>query len=256
MASPFEGPENSTGERIEHLQKGTNQARAAVDFEELLSDLSAAFVRVSVDQIDHEVEHWLERTVLAMGIDRSTVYQVGADGLFWGTHQWARPGIGTPDRGRRYSAPDLPWIISKIRAGEVVVFSRLDDLLPEASREWEVFRRDGNKSNVTIPLRVGGAVTGALLFGAVFFEKHWSREELRRLKLVAEIFGSAFERKRAEGEMRRLSEELRQASHVITMGELTASLAHEVNQPLGAILNNAKAARRLLTAMSPDLTEI
>ena len=40
------------------------------------------------------------------------------------------------------------------------------------------------------------------------------------------------------------------------MGELTASLAHELNQPLGAILNNAKAARRLLTAKGRDLTEI
>jgi two-component system sensor kinase FixL len=42
----------------------------------------------------------------------------------------------------------------------------------------------------------------------------------------------------------------------MTMGELTASLAHELNQPLGAILNNAKAARRLLSAKTPDLIEI
>jgi signal transduction histidine kinase len=40
------------------------------------------------------------------------------------------------------------------------------------------------------------------------------------------------------------------------MGELTASLAHELNQPLGAILNNAKAVRRMLTAKTPDLSEI
>jgi len=40
------------------------------------------------------------------------------------------------------------------------------------------------------------------------------------------------------------------------MGELTASLAHELNQPLGAVLNNAGAARRLLKAGAPDLAEI
>ena len=45
----------------------------AADFEQLLSDLSAAFVRVSVDEIDREIEQWLERIVLAMGVDRSTV---------------------------------------------------------------------------------------------------------------------------------------------------------------------------------------
>ena len=40
------------------------------------------------------------------------------------------------------------------------------------------------------------------------------------------------------------------------MGELTASLAHELNQPLGAILNNARAARRLLASKTPDLSEV
>ncbi len=40
------------------------------------------------------------------------------------------------------------------------------------------------------------------------------------------------------------------------MGELTASLAHELNQPLGAILNNARAARRLLASKTPDLDEV
>ena len=46
----------------------------------------------------------------------------------------------------------------------------------------------------------------------------------------------------------RLHEELRQSSRLIMMGELTASLAHELNQPLAAISNNAQAARRFLTA--------
>jgi signal transduction histidine kinase len=230
----------------------------AVDFEELIGDLSAAFVRVSVDEIDHEIERWLERIVCAMGIDRSTVVQaVPQDGFLYVTHQWARPGVGTPHRGIPIDrTPYTPWLDDQIASGHMVVFSRLDDLPPEASTDREVFREAGNKSNVTIPLRVGGVVVGALLFGAIRFEKHWSEQELQRLKLVAEIFGNALERKRAEAEIRRLAEELRQASQIMTMGALTASLAHELNQPLGAILNNAKAARRLLTATTPDLIEI
>jgi len=73
---------------------------------------------------------------------------------------------------------------------------------------------------------------------------------------VAEIFGNALERKRVEARIRGLAEELRQVSQVVTMGELTASLAHELNQPLGAILNNARALRRLLASKTLDLTEI
>jgi signal transduction histidine kinase len=213
---------------------------------------------VSVDEIDREMEHWLERIVLAMKVDRSTVVQVvPQDGFLYVTHQWARAGVGTPLRGIPVDrTPETPWLDDQIASGHVVVFSRLDDLPPEASMDREVFREAGTKSNVTIPLRVGGVVVGALLFGAVCFEKHWSEQEVQRLKLVAEFFGNAFERKRTEAEIRRLAEELRQASRVMTMGELTASLAHELNQPLGAILNNAKAARRLLSTKTPDLIEI
>lgn len=72
----------------------------SVDFEKLLSDLSAAFIRVSAEGVDAEVERWLQLVVLAMNIDRSTVVQVDpADGLIYVTHQWARAGLYTPRGG-------------------------------------------------------------------------------------------------------------------------------------------------------------
>jgi signal transduction histidine kinase len=64
------------------------------------------------------------------------------------------------------------------------------------------------------------------------------------------------ERKRAELEVQRSRQELAHVSRVSMMGELTASLAHELNQPLTGILANAQAALRFLDATSPDLTEI
>ena len=54
------------------------------------------------------------------------------------------------------------------------------------------------------------------------------------------------ERKRAEEEAQRQREELAHALRVMTLGELTASFAHEINQPLTAIMTNVQAARRLL----------
>jgi signal transduction histidine kinase len=63
-------------------------------------------------------------------------------------------------------------------------------------------------------------------------------------------------RQRAELESRWRREELAHMTRVATMGELTASLAHEINQPLAAILSNAQAAMRLLASGDGDLTEI
>ena len=66
------------------------------------------------------------------------------------------------------------------------------------------------------------------------------------------------EQKRLEMESKRHFLELAHVSRVVVMGELTASLAHELNQPLGAILRNAEAAEILLDGDGdqPDLEEV
>ena len=63
------------------------------------------------------------------------------------------------------------------------------------------------------------------------------------------------ERKRAEDHLRDMRIELNRASKIATVAELSASIAHELNQPLMAVLGNAQAAKRWLTANPPDLTE-
>ena len=86
---------------------------------------------------------------------------------------------------------------------------------------------------------------------------------LKNAQLYADLQAENDERRKAEIELRQstaalshLQEELRQASRGAMMGELTASLAHELNQPLGGILINAQAVRRLLTPKKPNLAEI
>ena len=62
-------------------------------------------------------------------------------------------------------------------------------------------------------------------------------------------------RKHAEMEAQRSRQELAHVARVAMMGELTSSLAHELNQPLTGILTNAQAARRFLAATPPALGE-
>ncbi len=63
------------------------------------------------------------------------------------------------------------------------------------------------------------------------------------------------EQKRAEGEIHRAQAELLHIERSFRINELTASLAHELNQPLAAILSNAQAALRFLESGKPDLKE-
>jgi PAS domain S-box-containing protein len=64
------------------------------------------------------------------------------------------------------------------------------------------------------------------------------------------------ERLQEEVEARQRRDELAHVTRIAMMGELTTSLAHEINQPLTAILSNAEAAQRFLSQASPDISEV
>ncbi|HEX4644377.1 MAG TPA: PAS domain-containing protein, partial [Verrucomicrobiae bacterium] len=64
------------------------------------------------------------------------------------------------------------------------------------------------------------------------------------------------DRKRAEEALRETQAALARVSRVTTVGELTASIAHEVNQPLGAVVINAEAALHWLADKPPNLSEV
>jgi PAS domain S-box-containing protein len=63
------------------------------------------------------------------------------------------------------------------------------------------------------------------------------------------------DRKRAERALISIQAELAQAARVTALGEMSASIAHEVNQPLAAIVTHGEAALRWLRRPEPDLTE-
>jgi PAS domain S-box-containing protein len=64
------------------------------------------------------------------------------------------------------------------------------------------------------------------------------------------------DRLRAQEDLARVQAELAHAARISTLGELTASIAHEVNQPLSAIVTNGEAGLRWLKRETPDLEEV
>jgi len=102
--------------------------------------------------------------------------------------------------------------------------------------EKEYFRRDGSR----VPVLVGAAAVGGPGSQAVAF--------------VLDLT----ERKRAEEERERLRQvqgDLAYMSRVATMGELAASLAHEIKQPIAAAVTNARTCALWLERETPDLAE-
>jgi C4-dicarboxylate-specific signal transduction histidine kinase len=112
------------------------------------------------------------------------------------------------------------------------------------------FARLGIQSFVGVPLTAGGAVVGAITVSSFRGVREWPDRVTQRLRLLGEIFVNAIQRQRSQEELQRLRDELAHVARMVTMGALSTSIAHEVNQPLCAILSNAQSTARLLSNKS------
>lgn len=212
----------------------------------LLAALSARFVALKSEELDAAITETQKLIVETLGLDRSTLWQIAENqtGLVC-THCWQRPGW--PPLPQRFPTEDkLPWAQGKVMRGETLCFSSVDDLPPEAARDVKMFRQHGPKSNVTFPLTANGRIFGALAFATLGAEREWREDEVAELKLIAQIIGNVVGRQRAELREEQFRNELAHAMRVASLGELAATLAHELNQPLAAILSNAQAALRFM----------
>jgi PAS domain S-box-containing protein len=96
-----------------------------------------------------------------------------------------------------------------------------------------------------------------------WYDVYAFRVEDPERRRVGILFNDITERKRAEAEAREreqrereMQRELAHANRVATTGQLTASIAHEVKQPIAATVMGAAAARRFLSAKPPNLDEV
>ena len=74
--------------------------------------------------------------------------------------------------------------------------------------------------------------------------------------LIAVLLREHRRRQFAEVQSRQRMAELAHVNRFSTAGELTASIAHEINQPLGSILTNAETAEAILKSPNPDIAEL
>jgi len=225
--------------------------------ETLVADLSTVFAKVPASDIDIEIEDGLRYVVDCLGVDQSSLLEFSADQMnLDATHSY------TVSKYSHVAVPgacikqELPWFAEQLLRGEIVCFQRLDELPEDAALTKEAGLARGMKSALIVPVSVSGAPICALGVAAFCTEVDWPPEWIPFLRLIGEIFANALVRKRAEEASSRLWHELAHAARVAMLGQLTASMAHEINQPLAGILNNAQASQRFLAMKSPDLAEV
>jgi formate hydrogenlyase transcriptional activator len=104
------------------------------------------------------------------------------------------------------------------------MFSRLDDLPPEAKKDKEFFRASGRKALISLPLKIGGRVVGALIFASLSAETVWPDEVVSRLQTIVDVFASIIDRKKRKQE---LEERLRFESLLVGLSARFVNVASE-----------------------------
>jgi len=145
------------------------------------------------------------------------------------------PGVGLP--GRVWSAREPIYIRDVVR----------DSNFPRAP----IAARESLHAAFGLPIVLGRDVHGVM----EFFSNEIRRPDQDLLDMMAVIgsqIGQFIERKRAEEALAHAHAELAHVGRVTTLGELSASLAHEINQPLAAIVNNATACLHWLDGQNVE----
>jgi C4-dicarboxylate-specific signal transduction histidine kinase len=113
----------------------------------------------------------------------------------------------------------------------------------------------GVRTALVVPMLRNDELTGVLVIGRRRIE-HFRENEIELVTDFAAQAAIALEITRRERQLRELQMELAHANRLETMGQLTASITHEVNQPIAAARNNVSAALNFLDRNPPDLQEV
>jgi PAS domain S-box-containing protein len=153
-------------------------------------------------------------------------WKVSSGELFWSEETFRIFGYN------RTTKPSLELIIQRTHPTDAARVRQLIDRASRDGRDWEL------EHQLQMP---DGSIKSAHVVARAV------RDESGSVEFVGAIMDVSAA-KRAEQELRQAQAELAHVSRVTALGELTASIAHEVSQPIAGVVSNAEAASRWLVA--------
>lgn len=169
-------------------------------FETFLADLSRSFVDAPAGQIDESIRQGLRRIGEFLSLDRVSLFEL-ADRRGRAQIIYAWSAASAPPLPAEMAAEAFPWMSRQIGRGQIVTFTRPEDLPPEATTDTVTFVAHGTRSHASIPLVEDSVTRRVLALSTVREERAWPEPLVQQLGLVVEIVGQILARKQAEAEV-------------------------------------------------------
>jgi two-component system sensor kinase FixL len=233
-------------------RQATAKLAARLRFEELLSSIAGSFLRLTDDAA--ALRSSLTRVSEYFDADCVGLLQLG-DGAMELEAENESCGPGAMNLTAKAIKARFPSAMARVLGGETVVWTSADAIPATASQDVLSFREFGFRFLVILPFAGSDAVRGALLL-ATTRDRLVSESDLVQLRLISDVIATARARRRAELDAQRSRQEVAQMARRSSMGELASALAHQLNQPLAAIMANAQAAQRMIERTTPQAADL
>ncbi len=225
-----------------------------LQFEVLLSDISATYINIAPDEVNRVIRDDLGRLARFFGTDRCALYLFDKESnLFRTGHVW-RPEEdadffedllewfkGQPSMGDHFQYYFDKWL-----KGEPQEVTSLDALPPEAGKMKMFYERFGVKSALSIPFKLGGKPAGALVIADTRKHHRWARELIPRLRLCGEIFGNTLARKQSEEDLNKAFVEIEQLKNRFESDYLYLQEEITVERSLNDVVGESRALKQIL----------
>jgi transcriptional regulator with GAF, ATPase, and Fis domain len=189
--------------------EGERALRERLDFEALITDISARVVVATPETIDQALRDALERLRTAVSADRAVFFEYADD---WSTGHitHAAYGDGVPPLPERVNVQDLfPWTDRRLQSGETVDIRDVSSLPPEAAMDRANFQRLTAATLLIVPVFSSRGFGHAIIVDTAWTPRSWPTLLEARMRLLGEIMVSARLRSGHEVQLARAVEELR-----------------------------------------------
>jgi PAS domain S-box-containing protein len=245
------------GELLEHYGTVVDVTERRRSEQRLLVQHRVARILAEADTAETAIPEILQSVGDCLGYCVGTFWKIDRNAnLLFCTASWHAPAIEISEFEEAARIRRLEPGASL--AGRVWV-SRTAACIPDILQDSrfdrnDVAAREGLRTAFAFPIMLESEVQGVIELAS---RDVWQSdgELLETMTAIGRQIGQFVERKRAEDELQRAQSELAYATRVITMGELAASIAHEVNQPLGAMVTSAGSCAQWLAATPPDMAK-